>query len=131
MILDFCFAGIPPLVSRRVLEILTYLARNHSVVANLLLYMEPLGQLGGASTEVSSHKGKEKGKAKVVEVSGDASEKRKMKGESPLVLLLKLLNQPLYSRNSAHLEQVFTQDGLNLWCCLYSLNFYVPDDLEL
>ncbi|XP_024379829.1 E3 ubiquitin-protein ligase UPL1 isoform X3 [Physcomitrium patens] len=98
--------GIPPLVSRRVLEILTYLARNHSVVANLLLYMEPLGQLGGASTEVSSHKGKEKGKAKVVEVSGDASEKRKMKGESPLVLLLKLLNQPLYSRNSAHLEQV-------------------------
>jgi len=99
------FPGIPPLVSRRVLEILTYLARNHSSVANLLLYLEPLGQSASASVEVSPQKVKEKGKAKVVEIP--ANEKRNVKGESPLILLLKLLNQPLYSRSSAHLEQVW------------------------
>uniref|UniRef100_A0A7I4AEX4 HECT-type E3 ubiquitin transferase n=1 Tax=Physcomitrium patens TaxID=3218 RepID=A0A7I4AEX4_PHYPA len=98
--------GIPPLVSRRVLEILTYLARNHAPVANLLLYLEPLRQPAAAPAEDSPQKGKEKGKAKIVEIPADASEKRKVKGESPLILLLKLLNQPLYSRSSAHLEQV-------------------------
>jgi E3 ubiquitin-protein ligase HUWE1 len=96
--------GIPPLVSRRVLEILTYLARNHSSVANLLLYLEPLAQSASTSVEVSPQKVKEKGKAKIVEIPVD--EKRNVKGESPLILLLKLLNQPLYSRSSAHLEQV-------------------------
>lgn len=105
-------------MSRRVLEILTYLARNHSSVANLLLYLEPLGQSAAAAVEVSPQKVKEKGKAKVVEISAD--EKRNVKGESPLILLLKLLNQPLYSRSSAHLEQVWL--GLDL---SESSHFYI------
>jgi len=36
------FTGVPPLVSRRVLETLTFLAQNHPLVANLLLYLEQL-----------------------------------------------------------------------------------------
>lgn len=107
-------------MSRRVLEILTYLARNHSSVANLLLYLEPIAHSASASVEVSPQKVKEKGKAKIVEIP--AEEKRNVKGESPLILLLKLLNQPLYSRSSAHLEQV--------WMTLYLselLDFYVPE----
>lgn len=100
-------AGVPPLVSRRVLEILTYLARNHSHVANLLLFLEPAGP-SSIAAETSPQKVKEKGKAKLVDgvaptiVTGEP----KAKGEIPLILLLKLLNQPLYSRSSAHLEQV-------------------------
>ena len=101
-------AGVPPLVSRRVLEILTYLARNHSHVANLLLFLEPAGPSSTIAAEISPQKVKEKGKAKLVDgvaptvVPGEP----KAKGEIPLILLLKLLNQPLYSRSSAHLEQV-------------------------
>jgi hypothetical protein len=106
-------------VSRRVLEILTYLARNHSSVANLLLYLEPIVQPAPASAEVSPQKVKEKGKAKVVEIPADAPEKSKVKGESPLILLLKLLNQPLYSRSSAHLEQVCSQNDLNIYVHFY------------
>jgi hypothetical protein len=94
------------LVSRRVLEILTYLARQHTLVANLLLFLEPSVQSATTPAETSPQKAKEKGKAKVIESHAEASEKPKAKGEIPLILLLKLLNQPLYSRSSAHLEQV-------------------------
>ncbi|KAL2630710.1 hypothetical protein R1flu_015396 [Riccia fluitans] len=102
--------GVPPLVSRRVLEILTYLARSHSLVASLLLYLEPLST-SAATSETSPAKlhdtKKEKGKAKLIDGSGPPEEhEQKLKGEIPLILLLKLLNQPLYSRSSAHLEQV-------------------------
>ncbi|BFI34167.1 E3 ubiquitin-protein ligase HUWE1 [Marchantia polymorpha subsp. ruderalis] len=103
--------GVPPLVSRRVLEILTYLARSHSLVANLLLYLEPLSLSPSSTSESSAAKvhdaKKEKGKAKVVDGPAVHEEPEpKPKGEIPLILLLKLLNQPLYSRSSAHLEQV-------------------------
>ncbi|KAL3688671.1 hypothetical protein R1sor_014980 [Riccia sorocarpa] len=102
--------GVPPLVSRRVLEILTYLARSHSLVASLLLYLEPLSPSASAS-ETSPAKlpdaKKEKGKGKMIDGSGPPEEPvQKPRGEIPLILLLKLLNQPLYSRSSAHLEQV-------------------------
>jgi hypothetical protein len=43
-----------------------------------------------------------KGKAKVVE----AEEAAKPVTEVPLVLLLRLLSQPLYVRSNSHLEQV-------------------------
>ncbi|CAM6105472.1 unnamed protein product [Calypogeia fissa] len=104
--------GVPPLVSRRVLEILTYLARNHSPVSNLLLYLDPQSLSSSASSELLSQKvldvKKEKGKAKVVDrpVTSEEPPATQLKGEIPLILLLKLLNQPLYSRSSAHLEQV-------------------------
>jgi hypothetical protein len=103
------FAGVPPLVSRRVLEILTYLARSLPIVNNVLLYMEPVGRSSSDLSDTSPPKVMEKGKGKLVDgfvPSGAAMQESRPKGEIPLILLLKLLNQPLYSRSSAHLEQV-------------------------
>ncbi len=97
-------AGVPPLVSRRVLELLTFLARNHSLVTNLLLYFERSVSSPTHSLQLSPPNAKEKGKAKLVEEI--AQSEPKAKSEIPLILLLKLLNQPLYLRSSAHLEQV-------------------------
>eukprot|EP01018_Ginkgo_biloba_P023206 Gb_26785 [translate_table: standard] len=98
--------GLPPLVSHRVLEILTYLATNHFSVANLLFYMEPYATLETSSRTALELK-KEKGKEKVLDgPSSSCSSERAQKGEIPLISLLKLLNQPLFLRSSAHLEQV-------------------------
>ncbi|KAJ1257365.1 hypothetical protein BS78_K086400 [Paspalum vaginatum] len=85
--------GVPPLVSRRVLETLTYLARSHPNVAKLLLFLE-FSCPPSCCTEVpdQSH-----GKAVLVQ-----EEKKAF----ALVLLLTLLKQPLYMRSVAHLEQL-------------------------
>ncbi|KAL4579973.1 hypothetical protein LXL04_016144 [Taraxacum kok-saghyz] len=92
--------GLPPLVLRRVLEILTYLATNHSSVANLLFYFD--SSLVPESLSLKYHDRKnDKGKEKVVE-EGEGSDG----GEIPILLLVKLLNQPLFLRSIAHLEQV-------------------------
>ncbi|KAL8033396.1 hypothetical protein ABFX02_13G156500 [Erythranthe guttata] len=98
--------GVPPLVLRRVLEILTYLATNHSGVSSLLFHFE------GSNIPEFSHinhlEGKnEKGKDKIIggqshpSVSGSSQE-----GNIPLILLLRLLSEPLFLRSIAHLEQV-------------------------
>jgi len=87
---------VPPLVSRRILETLTYLARNHPQVAKLFLHLElpyPLVE--------SSDQGH--GKAVLV-MEEDQPEVEK--GDFFIILLLNLLNQPLYLRSVAHLEQV-------------------------
>lgn len=99
--------GVPPLVSRRVLEILTYLAKNHFCVADLLFYMESSPMLESTS-QTSTISIEEKGKGKVVDevVPYVHASSVGEKGKTPLMLLLKLLNQPLFSRSSAHLEQV-------------------------
>lgn len=98
--------GLPPLVSRRILEILTYLATNHSAVASILFYF------GSSLVPESLHPKhletkKDKGKEKIVE-QGDLSNPVGISGEGdiPLLLFLKLLNQPLFLRSIAHLEQV-------------------------
>eukprot|EP00271_Cylindrocystis_brebissonii_P000524 TRINITY_DN1063_c0_g2_i1.p1 TRINITY_DN1063_c0_g2~~TRINITY_DN1063_c0_g2_i1.p1 ORF type:complete len:4539 (-),score=961.90 TRINITY_DN1063_c0_g2_i1:519-13235(-) len=116
-------AGVPPLVSRRVLEILTYLARHHGQVAQLLVFLEPTdASLSLPAPPTSSgplspaSKAKDKGKAKVsdVAVNGEASgllnkeNANTQKGHVPLILLLKLLDKPLYYRSSAHLEQAMS-----------------------
>ena len=98
------FVGVPPLVSRRILEILTYLAKHQSLVASLLLHFETVTSLEG-KFEVSEQV-MEKGKEKVEDEMMEESSGSNLKGQIPLILLLKLLNQPLYSRSSAHLEQV-------------------------
>ncbi|CAN6355891.1 unnamed protein product [Urochloa humidicola] len=85
--------GVPPLVSRRVLETLTYLARSHPNVAKLLLSLE-FPCPSRCLTEVDQRRGKA-----VVE---DGEEQKAF----ALVLLLTLLNQPLYMRSVAHLEQL-------------------------
>eukprot|EP00252_Welwitschia_mirabilis_P007759 TRINITY_DN1943_c0_g1_i1.p1 TRINITY_DN1943_c0_g1~~TRINITY_DN1943_c0_g1_i1.p1 ORF type:complete len:3671 (+),score=717.88 TRINITY_DN1943_c0_g1_i1:355-11367(+) len=89
--------GVPALVTRRVLEILTYLAKNHSGVADLLFYKEGFSTL----TQSGSPLVEESGKGKMVEDSSDSQQ-----NEIPLILLLKLLNQPLFSRSNSHLDQV-------------------------
>nr|CAB3461993.1 unnamed protein product [Digitaria exilis] len=86
--------GVPPLVSRRVLETLTYLARSHPNVAKLLLFLE-FPCPSRSNTEALDQRC---GKA-VVE---DGEEQKAF----ALVLLLTLLNQPLYMRSVAHLEQL-------------------------
>ncbi|XP_051186843.1 E3 ubiquitin-protein ligase UPL1 isoform X2 [Lolium perenne] len=87
--------GVPPLVSRRVLETLTYLARNHPNVARLLLFV----QFPCPPTCHTETLDQTRGKAALVE---DVEQQKAF----ALVLLLTLLNQPLYMRSVAHLEQL-------------------------
>ncbi|XP_011044918.1 PREDICTED: E3 ubiquitin-protein ligase UPL1-like isoform X2 [Populus euphratica] len=96
--------GLPPLVLRRVLEILTYLATNHSSIANMLFYFDPsivLEPLSPKYLETKIDKGKEK--------IGDGDNSLEPLGDTdnvPLILFLKLLNRPLFLHSTTHLEQV-------------------------
>ncbi|XP_065862675.1 E3 ubiquitin-protein ligase UPL1-like isoform X2 [Euphorbia lathyris] len=96
--------GLPPLVLHRVLEILTYLATNHSYIGNMLFYLDPSivpEQLSYRHIETKIDKGKEK-----IE-DGDVPSKPFVNADDvPLILFLKLLNRPLFLRSTAHLEQV-------------------------
>ncbi|XP_057529454.1 E3 ubiquitin-protein ligase UPL1 [Amaranthus tricolor] len=95
--------GLPPLVLRRVLEILNYLATNHSAVANTLFYSEQSLLPESSQRFTESKKGKEKvGDTGVPQNSSQESKE----GRIPLILMLKLLNQPLFRRSIAHVEQV-------------------------
>ncbi|KAM6552582.1 hypothetical protein CsatB_013344 [Cannabis sativa] len=98
--------GLPPLVLQRILEILNYLASNHSPVANMLFYFDRQNVSEALSTSNVENK-KDKGKEKVEE--GELSVKSTQTiqdGDIPLILFLKLLNQPLFLQSSTHLEQV-------------------------
>lgn len=97
-----CLIGVPPLVSRRALEMLTYLARNHPLVAKLLLEFK-LPHLNHKESLSSDHRG---GKS-IMCLDEDRLETSKyLEGPASLPLLLSLLNQSLYLRSIAHLEQV-------------------------
>ncbi|CAN6450843.1 unnamed protein product [Victoria cruziana] len=89
--------GVPPMVSRRVLETLTYLTKNHPQVARLLFH----NQLRNPYLQVSSDRGR--GKAIM---GSEEPASGQQKGDTGIVLLLSLLNQPLYLRSVAHLEQL-------------------------
>nr|XP_009404258.1 PREDICTED: E3 ubiquitin-protein ligase UPL1-like [Musa acuminata subsp. malaccensis] len=90
--------GVPPLVSRRILETLTYLARNHLNVSKLLLHLE----LPCRSTCVLEASDQARGKGVLMEEDKPEDERRAF----AIVLLLSLLSQPLYMRSVAHLEQL-------------------------
>ncbi|XP_058080803.1 E3 ubiquitin-protein ligase UPL2-like isoform X2 [Magnolia sinica] len=94
--------GVPPLVSRRVLETLIHLARNHPNVAKLLLHL----RLPGVSTQELQSPAHLRGKAVMVIEDDQTARKQQQKGDFSIVLLLSLLNQPLYFRSVAHLEQL-------------------------
>ncbi|XP_076889696.1 E3 ubiquitin-protein ligase UPL1-like [Bidens hawaiensis] len=95
--------GLPPLVLRRVLEILTYLATNHSSVASLLFHFD--SSLVPESINLIHHDKKaDKGKEKIVE--GEKSHVVGSESDIPILLFIKLLNQPLFLHSIAHLEQV-------------------------
>ncbi|XP_050235135.1 E3 ubiquitin-protein ligase UPL2-like isoform X2 [Mercurialis annua] len=98
------FDGVPPLLSRRILEMLTYLARNHPYVAKILLHFRlPLPTL-----QKPENLDKSRGKAVMVVEEYEADSKHHEEGYISLALLLSLLNQPLYSRSVAHLEQLLS-----------------------
>ncbi|CAL5213878.1 unnamed protein product [Lathyrus oleraceus] len=96
-------AGLPPLVFRRILEILTYLATNHSAVAKMLFHYDQ--SIADSSNSSITHMNG-KGKEKVIEGGPSSKPSETHVGDVPLVLFLKLLNQPLFLRSTAHLEQV-------------------------
>ncbi|XP_014507028.1 E3 ubiquitin-protein ligase UPL1 isoform X1 [Vigna radiata var. radiata] len=96
--------GLPPLVFRRILEILTYLATNHSAVAKMLFHFDQ-SIIPDSSRPVNVHTN-EKGKEKVIEGGPSLNPSRSQTGVVPLVLFLKLLSRPLFLRSNAHLEQV-------------------------
>lgn len=90
------------MVSRRILETLTYLARNHPYVAKILLQFRlpqpPLQRLENVDQA--------RGKAVMVIEENDIEQKQHQEGYLSIALLLSLLSQPLYLRSIAHLEQV-------------------------
>ncbi|CAH8320273.1 unnamed protein product [Eruca vesicaria subsp. sativa] len=96
------FDGVPPLVSRRVLETLTYLARNHMYVAKILLQ----SRLSLPSFQGSEPSDKARGKAVVVSDDDHMGRTQQEPESVAFALLLSLLNQPLYLRSVAHLEQL-------------------------
>ncbi|XP_077221899.1 LOW protein: E3 ubiquitin ligase-like protein isoform X2 [Tasmannia lanceolata] len=97
--------GLPPLVSRRILEVLTYLATNHLAVANILFYFD-IPVTVPPSLPHSEAK-KDKGKEKIAEgMAFPSLLETSQNGDVPLILFLKLLKRPLFLRSSAHLEKV-------------------------
>ncbi|XVF70904.1 hypothetical protein PTKIN_Ptkin11bG0199900 [Pterospermum kingtungense] len=99
------FDGLPPLVLRRILEILTYLATNHSSVANMLFHYGPSIVSEPLSPKNSETK-KDKGKEKIMDEDVSRPLGNSQEGDVPLILFLKLLNRPLFLHSTAHLEQV-------------------------
>ncbi|GAB4839475.1 hypothetical protein Ancab_028998 [Ancistrocladus abbreviatus] len=102
------FDGVPPLVSRRVLETLTYLARNHPIVAKILLELRlPAEQLQNESETLERTTLEQvRGKALMVVENEETRRQQHWEGKLSIALLLRLLNQPLYLRSIAHLEQL-------------------------
>ena len=87
------------MVLQRILEILAYLATNHTSVANMLFFFDQsiISQaLSAANMENKKDKGKEK-----IEEGGVTQD-----GDIPLILFLKLLKRPLFLHSTSLLEQV-------------------------
>lgn len=82
---------LPPLVSRRTLEVVTFLARNHPLVAELLVVQAVPDSTAAADI---------KGKGKAAECGHAADEIR------ALHLLLDLLNADVYTQSETHLESL-------------------------
>ncbi|GKC03772.1 E3 ubiquitin protein ligase UPL2-like protein [Tanacetum coccineum] len=96
------FDGVPPLVSRRVLETLTYLARNHKFVAKLLLHFS----ISPTAVSKSQSLDQSRGKAVMIVEDHETEKQHHQEGLLAITLLLSLLKQPLYLRSIAHLEQL-------------------------
>lgn len=97
----YSITGLPPQVLRQILEILTYLATNHSCVADILFYFNSARDLESLNTKIYDMN--DKGKEKFLE--GEEIPQPvglSMECHVPMLLFTKLLNH----RNIAHLEQV-------------------------
>lgn len=89
-------------MSRRILETMTYLARNHPYVAKILLQY----RLPHPPLQEPENLDQVRGKAVMVIEDEVVDKKLHQEGYLSVALLLSLLNQPLYLRSIAHLEQV-------------------------
>ncbi|GKA11786.1 E3 ubiquitin protein ligase UPL1-like protein [Tanacetum coccineum] len=93
--------GLPPQVLRQILEILNYLATNHSCVADILFYFNSTRGLESLNTGIYDMN--DKGKGKVLEGEEITQpDGLSMECDVPILLFTKLLNH----RNIDHLEQV-------------------------
>ena len=90
------------MVSRRILETLTYLARNHPFVAKILLQF----RLPHPALLEPEYADQGRGKAVMVVEKDEMDRIEHQEGYISISLLLSLLSQPLYLRSIAHLEQV-------------------------
>ncbi|KAG2642289.1 hypothetical protein PVAP13_2KG198574 [Panicum virgatum] len=90
--------GLPPLVTRRLLEILTYLASNHPSVADLLVHFNPSVSSNHLTLQDSKEVSQGSSSLKMKQSSSE--------GYTPILLFLKLLNKPLFLRSRVYLEQV-------------------------
>ncbi|KAE9610601.1 putative aminoacyltransferase, E1 ubiquitin-activating enzyme [Lupinus albus] len=97
--------GLPPLVFRRILEILYHLAKNHSAVAKMMFHFDQ-SVIPNCSRSFMVHMMNEKGKEKVIKGEPSPEPSGTRAEDVPLILFLKLLNRPLFLRSTAHLEQV-------------------------
>lgn len=98
------------MLSRRILETLTYLARHHPNVAKILLNL----RLPHSALQERENIDRTRGKAVMVVEENGQINSHNQEGYLSIALLLSLLNQPLYLvRSIAHLEQV------RLWTYLY------------
>jgi hypothetical protein len=85
---SFLPKGLPPLVLRKLLDILTFLASSHNSVADIL-----------SCSDLQSCDVVEKDGVTAKDVNSDVS-------ETPLMLFLKLLNTPLFLRSRVYIELV-------------------------
>ncbi|KAK9821448.1 hypothetical protein WJX81_000342 [Elliptochloris bilobata] len=91
---------VPPMVSRRVLDLATYLARHQGPVGReLVLLRVPTAAQQAHALAAAQDK---KGKGRVEEAAGAPG----AQGERALELLLELLGGTLCRRSSSHMEQV-------------------------
>ncbi|CAK8568158.1 unnamed protein product [Lathyrus sativus] len=95
------FDGVPPLLSRRILETLTYLARNHPYVAKMLLQL----RLRRPAAIDPDRADIARGKAVMV-IEDQVNIGENDEEYISIAMLLSLLKQPLYLRSIAHLEQL-------------------------
>lgn len=89
------------MLSRRILETLTYLARNHPHMAKNLLQF----RLHHPALREPDNADVARGKAVMV-VEDEVNIGESNEGYVSIAMLLCLLKQPLYLRSIAHLEQV-------------------------
>jgi E3 ubiquitin-protein ligase HUWE1 len=104
--LHYHFSGLPPLVTRRLLEILTYLASNHPSVADLLVHFNPSVSSNHLTLQDSEEVSQESPSLKMNQSSSESY--------TPILLFLKLLNKPLFLRSRLYLEQVFLSTGFGV-----------------
>lgn len=94
-------------MTRRLLEVLTYLASNHPSVADLLVHFNPSASSNCLTLQHSRDISQE---SPLLDTKQPSSE-----GYTPILLFLKLLNKPLFLRSRVYLEQVYLSTSFGVW----------------